>query len=549
MAKDRCRRPRQGVALALSIASLSVVLTLMLAACGGAKGPSTPGDYAATAKDAFRRHVEENEKCLEIEEPKAGGQCLTRTWRTLYEALDLEPPSAADPAVHKALQDAVGAMLALHERFESTGEWDEAAGDAGVETMKRALSAWTNVFLTVTLAPTATAVPLVPQATATPLAPVAVPAPTATPIPMPTPRSLSSLESEPGNYIFLDSERGDYIGEGIQRALTSADGTFSIVGNQVNGVQIHFLGRAPEGFWALVFAAPLRATLVPGEYEKATRWPFQAPAEPGLSVYGNGRGCNQLTGRFKVLEAAYGPGGEVIRFSAEFEQHCEGGAPALFGKVRFNALTTETPLYTFTPTPPPSPTPATPAESERFHGVQTGPTEWTYTLSYEPHVNYAVCPSPGNIAAITLSGLQGVVSATGPTSTDFIPAGGLLDTVNLQRASEVSDSGTVVTWTHFGPGTGNFTEDKHVFGFKVFTATPAANGTVNVASDGFSGDVRARGCPVQPSDDRDFTQTTNGPVGPANQPPTANSDGLYSVPAAGSVSLNGSGSNPDGAPG
>ena len=161
------------------------------------------------------------------------------------------------------------------------------------------------------------------------------------------------------------------------------------------------------------------------------------------------------------------------------------------------------------------------AKAAHFDGVQTGPGEWTYTLTYDPQDNYAVCPSPGDIATITLSGLQGAVDATAPTATDFVPAGGLLDTVNQEWTPEVSADGTSVTWTHNGPGTGNFSIDKHVYGFKVITASPATNGTVNAASEGFSLDVgHFSSCPVPPEADRDFIGTTYGPVGLAVQPIT-----------------------------
>jgi YVTN family beta-propeller protein len=162
---------------------------------------------------------------------------------------------------------------------------------------------------------------------------------------------------------------------------------------------------------------------------------------------------------------------------------------------------------------------ASPAEAASFAGTQTGPNEWTYTLTYDPQDNYAVCPAPGDVAKITLSGLAGVVNASAPTSTDFEDPD--ISTINLAWAPQVSGGGTVVTWTHQGSGTGNPTVAKHVLGFKVLTATPVPNGTVNVASDGFSFDVSVSGpCPVQPQDDRDFTATTNGP---AAFPPTVTS--------------------------
>ena len=87
----------------------------------------------------------------------------------------------------------------------------------------------------------------------------------------------------------------------------------------------------------LNFAAPNHAPLAVGVYTGATRFPFNAANEPGLDVYGDGRGCNELTGRFEVFEIVYGAGNQIQSFRATFEQHCEGGTPALRGEVRFNA--------------------------------------------------------------------------------------------------------------------------------------------------------------------------------------------------------------------
>ena len=61
---------------------------------------------------------------------------------------------------------------------------------------------------------------------------------------------------------------------------------------------------------------------------------------------------------------------------------------------------------------------AAPANAASFTGTQIGPTQWVYTLTYDPFDNYAVCPAPGDVATITLSGLSGIVSATASTSTD-----------------------------------------------------------------------------------------------------------------------------------
>ena len=137
--------------------------------------------------------------------------------------------------------------------------------------------------------------------------------------------------------LFLDSQPGDYIGGGIEQTYTEADGSFFATRNFSNGVSIDFNAPNFSHFWHVDLAAANAAPLTVGIYEGAVRFPFQASNQPGLSVWGDGRGCNTLTGRFEVLEAVYGPTGDVVSFAADFEQHCEGMPPALFGSVHFNS--------------------------------------------------------------------------------------------------------------------------------------------------------------------------------------------------------------------
>jgi hypothetical protein len=156
---------------------------------------------------------------------------------------------------------------------------------------------------------------------------------------------LVSPETAVGQATSLEfkSQPGDYIGGGIDQTFTPADGIFTAVRNFDNGVTIDFNG-GPH-WWFLNFAAPQDAPLLPGVYENASRWPFHSPTGAGMDISGEGRGCNRLTGRFEVLEAVYRDTGEVERFAATFEQHCEGGVPALLGAVLFNS--------TLPPPPPP----------------------------------------------------------------------------------------------------------------------------------------------------------------------------------------------------
>jgi hypothetical protein len=130
------------------------------------------------------------------------------------------------------------------------------------------------------------------------------------------------------------SDQGDYIGAGQSRSFTLDTASFTSRSGQNGGYFGVTVFPFDGGFWFLDIAAPQGAQLVPGAYEGAVRYPFQGPGQPGLSLSGDGRGCNTLTGRFDVLEVLFGPNGFIERFHARFEQHCEGAAAALFGEVQ-----------------------------------------------------------------------------------------------------------------------------------------------------------------------------------------------------------------------
>jgi VCBS repeat-containing protein len=135
--------------------------------------------------------------------------------------------------------------------------------------------------------------------------------------------------------LVMVSQPGDYIGQGLTYSFTPQTGTFFANRNFDNGVSVFYSGGGES--WNLRFAAPFEADLTPGHYANATRFPFQEPDEPGLSVTGNGRGSNTLTGHFTVTQAVYAANGDVLRFAATFEQHSEGLPPALTGEIKINA--------------------------------------------------------------------------------------------------------------------------------------------------------------------------------------------------------------------
>jgi hypothetical protein len=138
-----------------------------------------------------------------------------------------------------------------------------------------------------------------------------------------------------GTFLYMNSETGDYIGQGVEQLYTSADTT--ITGSLPQGGG-YFRASAIQGpythWWYVDIAAPPGQPLTTGSYDGAVRAAFRPAGSPGLDVYGDGRGCNQLTGRFDVNELKYAPTGELLVFDATFEQHCEGLTPALYGRIR-----------------------------------------------------------------------------------------------------------------------------------------------------------------------------------------------------------------------
>jgi len=61
-------------------------------------------------------------------------------------------------------------------------------------------------------------------------------------------------------------------------------------------------------------------------------------SEPGFWFAGNGRGDNEITGYFNVLEISYGPNYELASFAVDFVQNDENGyLGQSIGSLRFNS--------------------------------------------------------------------------------------------------------------------------------------------------------------------------------------------------------------------
>jgi hypothetical protein len=143
--------------------------------------------------------------------------------------------------------------------------------------------------------------------------------------------------------LYLNSQPGDYIGQGIQQTLTPTDGTFSVQKLSNGALQVAFTTPNFSSWWYLNFGPPTGSKLTKWVYEGAQRFAFHSPTKPGIDVYRNGRGCNVDVGRLLVSQVTLATDGSVQSLAIDFEQHCEGMVPALYGSVRINSTITLVP--------------------------------------------------------------------------------------------------------------------------------------------------------------------------------------------------------------
>lgn len=134
-----------------------------------------------------------------------------------------------------------------------------------------------------------------------------------------------------GNYVYLQSDVGDYIGQGKTylyvptNANLTPTSTGAYVGFNVTGNQN----------WTSDFKGMQgMSQLAVGYYSGLQRYPFNNPVLGGMDWSGDGRGCNTLVGWFVIDSIAYS-GNTLSVLDLRFEQHCEGGGPALHGQIHW----------------------------------------------------------------------------------------------------------------------------------------------------------------------------------------------------------------------
>jgi hypothetical protein len=138
-----------------------------------------------------------------------------------------------------------------------------------------------------------------------------------------------------GMFLYLNSQAGDFVGRGIEQLYVSPDAGI-VARLEVGGDQFYSSSTQGTHGWQVVMAAAPGSSLLPGSYTGATGNNSTSRVAPALAVSGDGRGCNTAFGQFDVSEVSFAPTGELLVFDATFEQHCDLGGPALFGRIRIS---------------------------------------------------------------------------------------------------------------------------------------------------------------------------------------------------------------------
>jgi hypothetical protein len=133
-----------------------------------------------------------------------------------------------------------------------------------------------------------------------------------------------------GNYVYLDSDAGDFIGWGEEYLYTPANATITAF---ASGRYLRVGVSGGEEWYGEFETMSSIAQLQPGYYP-ALRHCARNPVTGGLEWKAEGRASNDLTGWFVVDSVTYHDG-ILTSIDLRFEQHHEGGGPALRGAIHW----------------------------------------------------------------------------------------------------------------------------------------------------------------------------------------------------------------------
>lgn len=133
-----------------------------------------------------------------------------------------------------------------------------------------------------------------------------------------------------GSTLYLDGDAQDKIHPG-QETITAGPFYAQTIGSSTpNSVFVH-LGTT---WWITMTSTQLNLPLKKQVYTSVEYAGAATFGHPGLSVLGNGNGCNAVSGAFQVHDLVM-QGTTLKSFTATFEQHCDSGPAVLRGCLHY----------------------------------------------------------------------------------------------------------------------------------------------------------------------------------------------------------------------
>ncbi len=159
----------------------------------------------------------------------------------------------------------------------------------------------------------------------------------------------------PRTVLYWDSTAIAAVGRGQTETYNAVNSRWTLAqieGNNGVELDIDSITEKSNLTWTLQFRAPAGHELTAGSYESAVRAAFRTNT-PGLDAFGDGHGCNKVTGRFTVHEISRDGAGNITALAVDFEHRCDvpaGPQAPLLGTLRYNSTVPVVPtVVSFTP--------------------------------------------------------------------------------------------------------------------------------------------------------------------------------------------------------
>jgi hypothetical protein len=120
-------------------------------------------------------------------------------------------------------------------------------------------------------------------------------------------------------------------------SFDQANSTIDVHHDFLNAIEVAVNTRDGAHWFDFSFAGPEGKRLTPGEYGRATRYPFQPSGANGIDVSGDGAGENQEDGRFTVKQIEYTPEGRVAKCWITFTVFGADHDTDTVGEIRYHA--------------------------------------------------------------------------------------------------------------------------------------------------------------------------------------------------------------------